>query len=551
MSRTQAHRVPDASESEELRDLTVGQLLDEAAAEAPDAVALGYYAYEDLGINGEITFSELRERGRAVARALIAAGIERGDRVAVWATNLPEWVEFQMGAAYAGAILVPMNPLYKAPEVSYVLAKSGARICLLQPERKGLDLWSTLSGVSADLPDLESRVAIGDSPDGEGPGWSEWLSTGEGLSEDALEGRIAEVLPEHSSQIQFTSGTTGFPKGAELTHRGIVNNGRFVARRTGFERLGSHVNPMPYFHCGGCVMSTLGAISNRTAQLPIVTFEADRVIHTVDHAKSETISLVPTMMIAIDEEIARSGRGSLTSLEVVLTGGAPVPPDVEREWVRRFGVSFAISYGMTEASPVISLSSPDDPPVEQLETCGRPLPAVEVDVVQPGSEERVELGEEGEIRTRGWLVMRGYWGDPENTSQAVSDDGFLRTGDLGTLDEHGYVRVTGRAKDMIIRGGENIYPAEIEDQLRNLDEVVDAAVIGMPDERYGEEVVAFLRLTPDAAYDEESLRERLAGRIARFKVPRRIVVVEEFPTTPSGKVQKFRLRETIEAEIRN
>jgi acyl-CoA synthetase (AMP-forming)/AMP-acid ligase II len=303
---------------------------------------------------------------------------------------------------------------------------------------------------------------------------------------------------------------------------------------------------MPFFHCGGCVMATLGAIAFGTAQLPTLTFDAGRMVATIDREQASSAGAVPTMLIALEEEVDMRG-GSLQSLEVVVTGGSPVPVDVERRWIERFGVRFTITYGLTEASPVITQSLLDDPEELQIATCGTPLPHVEVDIVDVLSGERVPIGEQGELRTRGTMVMNGYWRDEAATANAIDEGGWLRSGDLARMDENGYVSITGRAKEMIIRGGENIYPAEIEDALRGLRGVADAAVLGVPDERYGEQVAAFVRLAEGESLTPEEMREQLARRIARFKIPRHLELIDEFPVTPSGKVQKFKLRERFVA----
>ena len=454
----------------------------------------------------------------------------------------------QFGAAYAGLVIVPMNPLYRSSEVAYVLGKAGAVGCFAEPENRGADLWGILETAAADLPALRRRVAFGDAEAvASGAAFSDWVRTaGSAVSEADLDIRAAQVKPEHTSQIQFTSGTTGFPKGAELRNDGIVNNARLFAHRARLRDGGRHCNPMPFFHCGGCVMSTLGAISTGSAQLPTLTFDAERVARTIDLESATSLSAVPTMLIGVEEAISRVG-GSLSSLEIIVTGGSPVPVDVERRWISRFGVRFTITYGLTEASPVITQSDPEDPEELQIATCGQPLPHTEVDIVDVAGE-RVPIGEQGELRTRGTMVMNGYWADPDATSRAIDDGGWLRSGDLARMDAAGYVSITGRAKEMIIRGGENIYPAEIEDALRGLDSVLDASVVGVPDERYGEQAAAYVRLAEGASLSVDEMREQLGERVARYKIPRYLEVVEEFPVTPSGKVQKFKLREAFEAE---
>ncbi len=541
-----SHWLPDPDEQPPLRDITVAELLEEAAATWPDREALVYSAYDDLGISARWTFAELRERAREAGRAFLASGFERGERVGIWATNRPEWVVVQLGAAYAGVVIVPMNPLYRRSEVAYVLGRAGASACFVEPENRGASLWNILGQAAAELPDLRLRVALDESADSTGPSMREWLGSAREVSDARLDSRSAEVSPGDTSQIQFTSGTTGFPKGAELRGDGIVNNARLFAHRADFHEGGRHCNPMPFFHCGGCVMATLGAIATGTAQLPTLTFDAGRMVATIDRERASSAGAVPTMLIALEEEVDMRG-GSLESLEVVVTGGSPVPVDVERRWIERFGVRFTITYGLTEASPVITQSRLDDPEELQIATCGPPLPHVEVDIVDVASGERVPIGVQGELRTRGTMVMNGYWRDEAATANAIDEGGWLRSGDLARMDENGYVSITGRAKEMIIRGGENIYPAEIEDALRRLPGVADAAVLGVPDERYGEQVAAFVRLAEGASLTHEEMREQLAELIARFKIPRHLELIDEFPVTPSGKVQKFKLRERFVA----
>ncbi|HEX8754304.1 MAG TPA: AMP-binding protein [Solirubrobacterales bacterium] len=540
-----SHWVPDPGEAPELRDLTVGRLLDESVERWPDHEAVVFSAYADLGIEARWTYAELHQRARRAGRALIASGIEAGDRVGIWATNVPEWLELQFGAAYAGAIVVPLNPLYRQSEVEFVLGKAGAAACFVLPENRGASLWEIAGAATAGLDHVRTMVPIG-AVEG-GPSWEEWLAGADRVDEDALERRFREVRSTDTSQIQFTSGTTGFPKGAELSHGGIVNDARLFVHRATLPRHGRHSNPMPYFHCGGCVMSTLGSVATGSAQLPAVTFEAARVARTIQEERCTSASMVPTMMIGVEEQVARDGW-DLGSLQVVVTGGSPVPPEVLRRWRDRYGVGINNTYGMTEASPVICATLPDDPDDLQRKTVGPPLPHVEVDVVEPGTDVRVPVGVEGELRTRGAMVMKGYWDNPEATEAAIGGDGFLRSGDLARMDEAGYVSITGRAKEMIIRGGENIYPAEIENAIRDLPAVADAAVIGVPDERYGEVCAAFVRLADGASLSAEEMREQMGGRVARFKIPAHLRVVEEFPLTPSGKVQKFKLRELFDDE---
>jgi acyl-CoA synthetase (AMP-forming)/AMP-acid ligase II len=537
-----SHWLPDPDEQPALRQITVADLLEEAAAKWPEREAIVYSAYDDLGIAARWSFQELRERAREVGRAMVGSGLERGERIGIWATNRPEWILVQLGAAYAGVVFVPMNPLYRSSEVAYVLGKAGASACFLEPENRGASLWAILAEASAELPSLRLSVALADAPGLDGPGLEEWLQLGRGVSDADLDRRRAEIKPDDTSQIQFTSGTTGFPKGAELRNAATVNNARLFADRALFHEGGRHCNPMPFFHCGGCVMATLGAIATGSAQLPTLTFDAKRMVETVDAESATSLGAVPTMLIALEEEVDRSG-GSLQSVDVVVTGGSPVPVDVERSWIERFGVRFTVTYGMTEASPVITMSWPDDPEELQIGTCGTPLQHVEVDVVDRLTREPVPIGEQGELRARGTMIMNGYWNDEAATSATIEEGGWLCSGDLARMDEQGYISITGRAKEMIIRGGENIYPAEIEDAMRSLPGILDVSVLGVPDERYGEQVAAFVRLADGASLSEAEMRTQLVSRVARYKVPQYLRVVDEFPVTPSGKVRKFQLLE--------
>jgi fatty-acyl-CoA synthase len=536
--------LPTAGEEPPMRDLTVGGLLDEAVERWPDQEAIVFSSYEDMGIEARWTYAELADRARRVGKALIAAAIEPGERVGIWATNVPEWLELQFGAAYIGAVVVPMNPLYRAAEVEFVLGKSKASACFVLPENRGASLWEIAVAQAAGLDHVRTMVPLGEARDG-APSWEEWLAAGDGVAEDLLERRRRAVRSSDTSQIQFTSGTTGFPKGAELSHGGIVNDARLFAHRATLRRHGRHSNPMPYFHCGGCVMSTLGSVATGSAQMPAVTFDPTRITRTIEEEGCTSVSVVPTMMIGLEEQVAKDGR-DLSTLEVVVTGGSPVPPEVMNRWIERYGVGINNTYGMTECSPVICATLPGDPVDLQTTTVGPPLPHIEVDIVAPGGTEPLAIGVEGELRSRSPMVMRGYWDNPEATAAAIGPDGFIRSGDLARIDENGYVSITGRAKEMIIRGGENIFPAEIENAVRELPAVADVAVIGVLDERYGEVCCAYVRLAEGASLTHEEVREQLTGQVARYKIPAHLRVLEELPLTPSGKVQKFKLRELFD-----
>jgi fatty-acyl-CoA synthase len=516
-----------------LSGLTCAALLDEATTSWPGREALVYCAYDD-GPSVRLSYAELRDRARAVGRALLGCGLTHGDRVAVWATNVPEWLLLQFGCAYAGIVLVPLNPLYRAAEVAYVLDKAQTSMLFVEPTNRGVDLWGIATEVAGEVPSLREVVTI------DATTWDAFVARGTQLEDARLD--AVDVLGTDIAQIQFTSGTTGAPKGAMLRHGALTDNARLFAHRAELQSGWRLCSGMPQYHCGGSVLATLGAFAIGATLMPLVTFDARTAIDTIDTELAEVLAGVPTMLLAIEAELDRSG-GSLGSLERIVTGGSLVPPEIAERWHERFGVSFSITYGLTEASPVITQSSPSDGLALQVGTVGRPLPHVECDVADIHTGVPSAIGEQGEVRVRGWQVMAGYFGDEAATAEAITPDGWLRTGDLGHLDADGYLRITGRAKDMIIRGGENLYPAEIEAALRTVDGVLDACVVGVPDERYGEVPAAFVRLTDDAPLDAEAIRAALDGRIARFKIPAHLEIVDQYPLTGSGKVQRFRLRE--------
>ena len=384
-------------------------------------------------------------------------------------------------------------------------------------------------------------MALGRAPDGRGVSWDDWLAGGRAVSAQEVRARREQVTAQDLHQLQFTSGTTGFPKGVALRHGAFCNEVRLMNERTDTGD-GPRLNPMPFFHTSGCIMGSLGCIAAGAANVPVLTFDPAKIVALIQAEQAQAMGAVPTMLIALEEYLDASGA-DISSLRRVVSGGSLVPVDLAGRWVERWQVGFSISYGLTENHPIITLSDPRDPVELQVGTCGIPLPHIEVDLVRPGSGERVGIDQEGELRTRGWATMSGYWGDPEATDEVLGRDGWLRTGDLGRIDRDGYFRVTGRSKEIIIRGGENISPVSAEEAIRGLDGVADVSVVGVPDERYGEDSCAFVRLKPGAALSVQEMREQLAGSLARFKIPAHLVLVDELPTTPSGKVQKFKLRD--------
>jgi acyl-CoA synthetase (AMP-forming)/AMP-acid ligase II len=540
-----SHWLPDPVDQPTLREITPVDLLDEAVARHPDGEALVYSVYDDLGVSLRWTYAEYAERVRAVSAAVIAAGLEPGERALVWTTNLPEFLLLQFALGSTGVVMCPINPLYRHDEFVYVADRASANAVFMVPEDRGESLWELAASAAAEVPTLRLSVAIGEAPDDRGMSWKDFIAAGASVDAAEVDQRRRAIRPEDLSQIQFTSGTTGFPKGVELTNWIFANQGTHIAHRGGFAISDRIVNPLPFFHCGGCIVVGMSTVAVAATHVPIVTFDPARVATAIERERATVAAGVPTMQIAVEEEVARTGQ-DLTSLHTWVTGGSIVPPELARRWQERYDIDHMITYGMTEFGPVAAVTSPTDPRELQTTTVGRPMPHVELDVVEPGSAVRVPIGEEGEVRYRGF-VMLGYHKDPDATAATVRD-GWLCSGDLGQIDAEGFVSITGRTKDLIIRGGENIAPASIEQAVMSLDGVLDCAVIGVRDDKYGEAVCAYVRLGDGVEMTLESLREQLTGRIARFKLPSHVRVIDAFPTTPSGKIQKFKLREYFDSE---
>ncbi len=527
----------------ELADLTVAGLLAAAAADSGDRDAVIVSAYPDLSLNVRWTYRDLHDRARHLARALIGAGVATGDRVALWAPNVPDWLVTEFAVAMAGAVLVPVNPTYRRDELRHVLADSGATACLFLPAFARLDLWPELAAIGADLPALRLIVSLGD-PVGDVPGLAGFLAGATPVGEADLDRRTAAVRTGDVAQIQYTSGTTGRPKGATLTHHGIVNNARQSAALWRIGPDDRWCNPLPLFHTAGCAMLALGAVAARAAHLPLVRFDAGKVLTTIETERCTVLEVVPTILTALTE--AQRGRGAdLTSLRLVGTSGAPTPGRLGRICRDEWGVPLRVLYGSTEVSPTVSGTGLDEPGDLGWTTVGRVLPWAEARITDPATGEVVPVGQRGELQVRGYLVMREYHGRPEASAEAISPDGWFRTGDLATIDAGGYLRIVGRLKDVIIRGGENIYPAEIEDLIRGYPGVRDAAVIGVPDPFFGEEACAVVSALDGAEIDGEALRGWLAVRVSHQKVPRYVLALPHLPQTASGKIQKYLLREQV------
>ncbi|MDQ1438277.1 MAG: fatty-acyl-CoA synthase [Acidimicrobiaceae bacterium] len=519
-----------ADTSEPVLEATVGEILRDAAATVPDRIAL-VAGGPGPAPRRRWTYAEMLAQSEAVAHALLAR-FQPGERVAVWAPNLPEWVLLEFGAALAGVVLVTVNPAYRAKELAYVLRQSRASGIFLVDEFRGNPMAASLAEVHADLPDLGHVVRFAE--------WDDFMDGG-------AAGDLPMVRPEDPAQIQYTSGTTGFPKGALLHHRGIVNNARLTALRFEVGDGDVWLNPMPLFHTGGCVLAALGTVWGRATHIPLLAFDPGLVLELIETERIDLMGGVPTMLIAMMEHPDFATR-DLSSLRAVLSGGSTVPAELVRRIEAGVGVRFGIVFGQTEASPVITQTCLDDTPEDKAETIGRPQPQQDVKIVDPESGQTVPVDAIGEICARGYNVMLGYFDMPEATAETVDADGWLHTGDLATMDERGYCRIVGRLKDMIIRGGENIYPREVEELLFTHPAVADVAVLGIPDPLMGEEVACVVRLAP--GHDHVTaidLRSFVRERLAPQKAPRRWAFVDEFPQTPSGKIQKFVLRDRFVA----
>ena len=531
------------------RDVTVGHLLTCLAAALPDHEAV-VYAHRDL----RWTFRDLEREARLVARGLIAAGVVREDRVAVWATNVPEWIVLQFALAKIGAILVTVNTSLRAREIEYLLRQSEASTLITIAGFKGVDYVDELRKAGAlgagSLPQLQRVVFIGDAcPTGLTP-YAHLRTLGESVSEAALDTVEAGVGVDDVINMQYTSGTTGFPKGVMLSSRNIVNNGYWLGDTLGYTPQDRLCLCVPLFHCFGCVVGVLGAFTRGACLCPVEAFDARLVLETIDRERCTALYGVPTMFLA-ELEDAAFDRFNLSSLRTGIMAGALCPEPLMRRVMDRMHMpEMTILYGLTEASPGLTQTRRDADLAERTQTVGRVLPETELRVVDPRTNAEVGPGADGELWARGYAVMQGYYKMPEATAAAITPDGWLRTGDQASIDEAGRVRITGRIKDLIIRGGENIAPKEIEDVLRDHPAIADASVYAVASEFFGEEVAAALRLKPDATIEPHEAQAYCRERLARHKVPRFICIVQDFPLTASGKVQKFRLRELHEAALR-
>ncbi|WP_224981811.1 AMP-binding protein [Geomonas agri] len=538
-------------------NLTVGALLDDIAGKYPDNEAL---VYVERGLR--YTYREFNERCRQVAKGLLRMGVKKGDHLAIWAYNVPEWVTLQFATAKIGAVLVTVNTSYKSAELEYLLKQSDSSVLFLVQGFKDTNYIETLGSVvpelagskpgelaSVALPCLKHVVFLGEgAPDGM-INFEHIIELGAQVSDAELEA-VEQTLSIHDViNMQYTSGTTGFPKGVMLTHHNVVNNGFNIGECMRFTEKDRLCIPVPFFHCFGCVLGVMACVTHGTTMVPVEIFDPLKVLQAIEQERCTAVHGVPTMFIA-ELEHPRFAEFDLTSLRTGIMAGSNCPIEVMRRVIRDMHASeITIAYGQTESSPVITQTRTDDPIELKVATVGRVLPNVELKIVDIETGAELPPGKQGELCTRGYLVMKGYYKMPEETAKAIDADGWLHTGDLAVMDENGYCKITGRIKNMIIRGGENIYPREIEEFLYTHPKISDIQVYGVPDRKYGEQVMAAVVLKQGCEMTEEEVKEFCRGRIANYKIPKYVRFVDSYPMTASGKIQKFKLREMAIREL--
>ena len=517
-----------------LLEETIGANFERTVRDHPEREAL-----VEIASGRRWTWAELDRDVDALARGLLAAGLETGDRVGIWAPNCAEWTLVQYATAKVGVILVNVNPSYRTHEFAYAANQSGLRMLFAASSFKTSDYRAMVDEVREECPTLERTVYV-DTDD-----WADLVAGGADLPEDAVAERMATLDPHDPINIQYTSGTTGYPKGATLSHRNILNNGYFTTELIGFTADDRLCIPVPFYHCFGMVMGNLGCSTHgATMVIPAPGFDPETTLRTIAAERCTAVYGVPTMFIAMLNH-PTFAEHDLSSLRTGIMAGSICPVEVMKRCVSEMHLGeVSIAYGMTETSPVSCQTRPDDDLDRRTATIGRVHPHVEIKIVDPVTGETVERGETGEFCTRGYSVMLGYWQDPEQTAETVDAEGWMHTGDLAEMRPDGYCNIVGRIKDMVIRGGENIYPREIEEFLYSHPDIEDVQVIGVPDERYGEELCAWLRMREGAEpLDADAVRAFAAGKLAHYKIPRYVMVVEEFPMTVTGKVRKVQMRE--------
>jgi fatty-acyl-CoA synthase len=542
--------------AEQLQD-TVGGLLDRIAATWPDNDAL---VYPENGIRW--SYREFNEICRRTAKGLLKLGVKKGDHVSIWAYNVPEWVVLQFATAKIGAVLVTINTSYKTAELEYILNQSDTSTLFLVKSFKDTDYVATLTEVvpelplsqpgtlsTAKLPFLKRVVFIGDETPAGTFNFRELEKLGESVPDAELAAAERGLDPHEVINMQYTSGTTGFPKGVMLTHYNVINNGFNIGECMKFTEKDRLCIPVPFFHCFGCVLGVMACVTHGSTMVPVEIFDPLKVLRTIETERCTAVHGVPTMFIA-ELEHPEFASFDLSSLRSGIMAGSNCPIEVMKKVISHMNASeITIAYGQTESSPVITQTRTADPIELRVATVGSALPDVEVKIVDIETGATLPPGKQGELCTRGYLVMKGYYKMPEETAKAIDAEGWLHTGDLAVMDENGYCKITGRIKNMIIRGGENIYPREIEEFLYTHPKVSDVQVYGVPDRKYGEQVMAAIVPKKGVELTEEDVREFCRGRIANYKIPLYVKFVEGYPMTASGKIQKFKLREMAIREL--
>ena len=551
------------TEGFELLDLTVGSLLDRQAEAFGEQDAV-VYRYPEDGLDLRLSFRGLRQRVDEVARGLMALGVQAGDKVAVLATNLPQWLLLELAVPRIGAVLVTVNTNARRSELDYLLRQAEVHTLVLMHAHRGNAYVETLASLVPELatrepgalapiasdafPALRHAVLIEDAPAPQGLlAFADLVRAGADVPEAALRERQAAVRPDDVSQIQFTSGTTGSPKGAMITHRGSLNNARLFGYRAGFRSGDRMVTAMPFFHTAGNVLDVLGLLAHGGTLVKAIQFDPLKLLELVQQERATILHGVPTMLIAMLQH-PRAGEFDTRSLRLVISGGTPIPVPVLEQVKAQFGADPVIGFGMTEASPMVTGTPASDSFELKSATVGKPLPHVEVKIVD-GDGRPVPHGQPGELLVRGFGVMKGYYRMPDKTAEAIDGEGWLHSGDLATMDGAGYIRIVGRIKDMIIRGGENVYPAEVESFLMRHPAIRQAQVVGIPDPYMGEEAAAFIQRREGQALDAAAVEAYCRANMSRHKLPKYIRFVSEYPLTPSGKVKKFELRDQLLAEL--